>query len=464
MLKRFNIKNFLSFDAREDERAEEFSMIAGKVRNNKDHLYDDGKIKLLKFAAVFGANAAGKSNLVKAMDFMQDTVVFGLPKGHTELYCKSDLKNKEKPSYFEIEILLNDHYYTYGFEIILSQSRFISEWLFELHADNSERLIFERDIESKKIHLGSVFKDKKLAETMNVYTSDIKDDSTVLFLTVMNRNKKNFYLKFEKAHILRDIFKWINHGLDINFPDEPISDYSYLSKAENVKEICNIISAFGTGITGFKMVDVQLEDVLATIPKGLRDHVAGEIEHKQVEHRNRNDNEKSVMVMRSKFVFFAITVSKDEKIQCQTIEFSHGRDGILFELAEESDGTLRILDLLEVLLSKESKTFVIDELDRCLHPSLTYKFVETFLRVAQKRNIQLIVTTHESRLLDFNLLRRDEIWFVNKRDGGETDIYSLEEYNTRFDQKIDKAYLEGRYGGVPLFTTVFPVEAEGDSK
>jgi len=110
-----------------------------------------------------------------------------------------------------------------------------------------------------------------------------------------------------------------------------------------------------------------------------------------------------------------------------------------------------------VLLSGKGKTYIIDELDRCLHPSLTYKFVETFLELASKKNIQLIVTTHESRLLDFDLLRRDEIWFVNKRKSGESDIYSLEEYNARFDQKIDKAYLEGRYGGVPVFNTVFPI-------
>lgn len=98
---------------------------------------------------------------------------------------------------------------------------------------------------------------------------------------------------------------------------------------------------------------------------------------------------------------------------------------------------------------------MIDELDRCLHPSLTYKFVDTFLQLAEKRAVQLIVTTHESRLLDFDLLRRDEIWFVNKRKSGESDIYSLEEYNTRFDQKIDKAYLGGRYGGVRYLVQYF---------
>ncbi len=118
------------------------------------------------------------------------------------------------------------------------------------------------------------------------------------------------------------------------------------------------------------------------------------------------------------------------------------------------------MDLLEILLVGAGKTFVLDELDRCLHPALTYKFVETFLQLAVKQDIQLIVTTHESCLMDFDLLRRDEIWFVDKKKNGESDIYSLEEYNARFDQKIDKAYLEGRYGGVLIFNSVFPVAEE----
>ena len=100
MLIRFNVRNFLSFESRDDGSTEEFSMIAGKVRGKKDHLYDDGKIKLLKFAAVYGANAAGKSNLVKAMDFMRHVIVRGLPEGHTEKYCKTDPDNATKPSYF----------------------------------------------------------------------------------------------------------------------------------------------------------------------------------------------------------------------------------------------------------------------------------------------------------------------------------------------------------------------------
>lgn len=460
MLVRFNVKNFLSFNTRDNDKSEEFSMIAGKVRSKKEHIYDDGKNKLLKFAAVYGANAAGKSNLVKAIEFMQHTVVRGLPNGHTNKYCKTSSSNKDKASYFEMEIMLDGRYYSYGYEVVLSQSRFISEWLVELNADNTEKIIFERNIEAGSYNLGGTLKQKGLVDKLNIYASDICDDSTVLFLSIMNQNKKNLYQKYEKVSVIRDVFYWIKNQLDVNYPNQPISDYSYLARANDVDEVCRIISAFGTGITGFRMVDVPVEKVLGELPQKLRQHIITDIEKKRAEIRSDKEDAEITLVMRSNADFFIITIDKSDKSSCQTIEFSHGTSDVLFQLSEESDGTVRILDLLEILLAGENNVYIIDELDRCLHPSLSYKFVETYLQIAEERNIQLIVTTHESRLMDFDLLRRDEIWFIDKRMNGESDIYSLEEYNARFDQKIDKAYLEGRYGGVPIFSTVFPIKEE----
>lgn len=460
MLIRFNVKNFLSFSEREDNKTEEFSMIAGKVRSKREHIYNNGKLKMLKFAAVYGANASGKSNLVKAMEFMQRTVLVGLPEGHTDKYCKISEDNKEKESYFEMEIMLGEKYYAYGFEVILNQSKFVSEWLVELTADNKENLIFSRDIQNGVYEFGSLVKTKGLIDKLDVYAEDIQEDSSVLLLSIMNKNKKTLYQQYEGASVFQDVYQWIRKGLDINYPDRPISDYSYMAETENVEEICRFISAFGTGITGFKMVEVPVEKVLGHLPKGIRDDLVSNIEKKVVKMKNDEEESKFGIVMRSNRDFFILDIDKEDNIVCRTIKFSHGKENILFNLSEESDGTVRILDLLEVLLAGEGKTYVIDELDRCLHPSLTYKFVDTFLQLAAQKNIQLIVTTHESRLLDFDLLRRDEIWFVNKRKTGESDIYSLEEYNARFDQKIDKAYLEGRYGGVPVFSTVFPIKEE----
>ena len=195
MLIRFNVKNFLSFSEREDGRTEEFSMLAGKVQKKKEHIYDGGKIKLLKFAAIYGANASGKSNLVKAIDFMKETIINGLPKGHTEKYCRVKSENKAKESYFEFEIKLGEKYYSYGFEIILNESKFISEWLVELKSDNRENIIFYRDIQEKNYKFGDNFKEKKLKNKLEVYAEDIRNDSSVLFLSIMNKNKGvDFYV------------------------------------------------------------------------------------------------------------------------------------------------------------------------------------------------------------------------------------------------------------------------------
>ena len=457
MLIRFNVKNFLSFSEREDGRTEEFSMIAGKVRSKKEHVYDDGKIKLLKFAAIYGANASGKSNLVKAMEFMKRVVLQGFPKGYTEKYCKASAENKDKASYFEIELMLNARYYSYGFEVILSQGKFISEWLIELTADNKEKVIFSRNIEEGSYEFGGQIKEKELRNKLNVYAEDIREDDTVLFLSVMNQNKKNLYQQFKQAAVLQNVYLWIREGLALYHPNRPISNYSYMADTDNVEEVCRMIEAFGTGITGFQMVEVPVEKMLEYIPKNGKEELLADLEKKTTDMKNDEKSDGFGIIMRSRHDFFILDIDKKGEVTCKTIKFSHNRKNILFNLSEESDGTIRILDLLEVLLSDKGKTYVIDELDRCLHPNLTYKFVETFLKLAEQKKIQLIVTTHESRLMDFELLRRDEIWFVNKRKSGETDIYSLEEYNARFDQKIDKAYLEGRYGGVPVFSTVFPI-------
>lgn len=457
MLIRFNVKNFLSFNEKEDNKSEEFSMIAGKVRSKKEHVEDDGKIKLLKFAAVYGANASGKSNLVKAMDFMRSTVKSGLPSGHTDMYCKTNEGNKKKPSYFEVEITLNDRYFAYGFEVILSKGEFLSEWLVELTTDSKEKLLFSRDIKKKSYELGGGLKTKGVSDKLEVYAEDIRDDGTALFLSIMNRNKKNFYQDYKSAVILRDVHHWIIDCFNINFPDSLISSYSYMAKDDNIEEICNMIAAFGTGIANFQIVGIPAEQALSRIPKKGREELLLELDKDIASMRSDTKIKNISHIMRTRKDLFIVYIDRDEEVTFKTVKFSHNKGNILFELSEESDGTVRILDLLEILLSDEGKTYVIDELDRCLHPSLTYKYVDTFFKLAAQKNIQLIVTTHESRLLDFDLLRRDEVWFINKRKDGESDIYSLEEYNARFDQKIDKAYLEGRYGGVPIFSTVFPI-------
>ena len=156
----------------------------------------------------------------------------------------------------------------------------------------------------------------------------------------------------------------------------------------------------------------------------------------------RSDTEKTMFILQL----------NDEGLQCKTLEFKHENTEALFSSYEESDGTIRLLDLIEVLLCKDSeKVYIIDEINRRFHPLLTCEFVADYLELAKTRNVQLIVTTHESRLMNLKLLRKDEIGFVDKDEHGRSRVYSLDSFNERFDKKVSAAYLRGEYKAIPRF-------------
>ena len=160
------------------------------------------------------------------------------------------------------------------------------------------------------------------------------------------------------------------------------------------------------------------------------------------------------MILRIENCIYTINGEKEsEDLDIKVIKIVHNFSSVHFDTYEESDGTLRILELIDILLSDNNKVFLIDELDRSLHPALSARFIKCFLDLLENKNVQLIITTHESRLLTYNLLRRDEVWFAEKDENGASKLYSLEQFkeDARFDRKIDKAYLDGRYGAVPVF-------------
>ena len=147
-------------------------------------------------------------------------------------------------------------------------------------------------------------------------------------------------------------------------------------------------------------------------------------------------------------------IDQNDIINIKTIEFSHEDSSIFFNLKEESDGTARLLDLIEILFKvSDNHTFVIDEIDRCLHPIMTEKIIELFLKMAEYRNTQLIITSHESRLLADDLLRNDEINFILKTPSGSSIINPLEKYQLRADKKVYAALFDGTLDAIPIFNT-----------
>lgn len=447
MLIRFRVKNFLSFN-----EMVEFSTIGGKVRNKDEHLEKSKDLKLLRFAAIFGANASGKSNIVMGMETAQELLISQSPPLSSNKYCRILEDNKYTATYFEFEILLNGKYYAYGFEIILSKGIFSSEWLVELFPNDTEKVLFERNLASNTLEFGQKIKNDPSYKILKIFGNEIKNNKKILFLSEMNRNKDEFYKTSKEASVFKKIYSWFVNSLDINYPDMPISPYSYFTSKLKYEEVKSIISSFGTGITDYNMKDIELSQILHSgVPKelintiiaGLHDQQKGEKEEAHI----------TSMLRGNKNIFFF--EKNGNEVLFKTIEFTHENCDVSFSISEESDGTRRLLDLIEIILSarnKRKKTFIIDEIDRSLHPQLTYRFIELFLEESVHSSVQLIVTTHEARLMDFNLLRRDEIWLVDKNQKGESSLYSLDAFNIRFDQKVDKAYLDGRYGGVPLFT------------
>lgn len=471
MLVRFNVKNFLSFDERIEPDtgksvSHEFSMLPGKVRLNADHVFKNKNQNLLRMAAIYGANASGKSNVVKAFKFFQKKVTENkFSVGFTEKYCKIDIKNKDKPSYFEIEILIGDELYAYGFELLLSEGAIISEWLTKLSKGASVDLFFKNG-KDDSYHFCDYFSGNQALE---IYQQGIAGSDT-LFLFEMNSNKQGFYSNNPDLKILKQVYDWIADSLEIINPTSSTKDASFLINSTALSKVAELLDSFGTGIVSVKEINVDVEKIFDSLPIQMRRMFVEQVEHLSLPKKNnekkKNKFEKLGVLIRNRNDIVGVELTPQLKLKAYSVQFQHKNidSKIHFKISEESDGTARLFELIEILLSGKEKTYIVDELDRCLHPCLTYKFIQNFFEYTRQKRVQLIITTHESRLLDFDLLRRDEIWFVDKDKTGNSNIYSLEEYNTRFDQKIDKAYLEGRYGGVPVFTTLFPLGEQDEGK
>ncbi len=448
MLIKFKTKNVLSF-----KDMVEFSMVAGSTFKNEKRLVDCKNFKLLKFSSIYGANASGKSNLVKAFELMKDLVVNSFPNYPLDAHYKLQDDVNNPSSYFEIILLLGGKSYSYGFEVDFINSKFISEWLYEL-TETSEKSIFERDFVNNSIEFGRSFK-TELRKKLNFYVEDIKQNNSILLLNFLNKDKPSLY-EFSQAKIFKDVYQWFVKSLDIADPETMLTSGEYFEVENRLNELSEFMNRFGTGIYKIEKSQKERDDVKNELPNGMIKNI------QEYALKKMKDDEKVKSIgnlLRFNKKFWIINVNRDGTMIFEKISFFHDQEKKYpFSLDDESDGTARILDLAEILLSDEkNKTYIVDELDRCLHPQLTCKFIKEFLEKARQEgnNNQLIVTTHESRLLDFNILRRDEIWFVEKRDNA-SNLYSLEEFNVRFDKKIDKAYLEGRYGGVPVFDEVFP--------
>jgi len=432
MMISFRVSNYASF-----KEVCELSMVAGKSTINKGNVSNINDLHLLRTSAIYGANASGKSNLIKAIEAMKKLVIKNEPIC-SDRYFRPESVMIDEPSLFEMELEVDGIAYSYGFEYLISEQKVMEEWLYRIFPDSESEQIFTR--------VGSVINggnSENSKNTISVYAKDVSKKPQTLFINVMGSRARQ---SDEELDVFNDIYDWFSRKLIIMN-----SNYVYTLEAavsdEDLKGLNRIISAFGTGVNSVAYEPRDIDE--SSLPPDLCERLHKDFKTGQDIATLRRNQPYSVSNYRASMV--------DDRVVLDEIMYRHNGDTVSFRPEEESDGTRKLCNLVErIFLGEDGSTFIIDELDASFHPQLTYRFVKLFIDCKERNKTQVIFTTHESSLMDFNLLRRDQIWFIEKSFKGNSELYSLEEFNERNDRRIDKAYMEGRYGGVPVFSTIYP--------
>lgn len=436
MLIRFNVENFLSFD----EKAE-FSLIANKERRLQSHIVKGDGVNILKSSVIYGANASGKSNLVKAIDFSRKVIIKGIEKlNPVNFHFRLKKDNLNKPSIFNYEIKSGNKYYSYGFAIQLNELKIIEEWLYEI-GNKKEKKIFERvlnNIGKHEIEIG-IQLSPKAKKRFDVYKEDFQNSDNLLFLSEMNRKSID---DFPEVIGFIDVFNWFDKKLTVLMPDSKFAGLNFIGDDNEMSKTFNsFLNVFQTGINNVTSEEIDLDSF--DIPKKIKEDLTNKIEKAKA------------IIFEINGITYSLKKNESNEYKIKKIGLEHLTDegnSIVFDIEDESDGTQRLFDFIPAIyeLSKTDSIFIIDELDRSLHSKLTYGIFELFLKLTENNESQLIATSHESLLLDLELLRRDEIWFVEK-EKNQSHLYSLDEFKVRNDKIVSKDYLLGRYGAIPIF-------------
>ncbi len=443
MLIRFSVENFLSFKDRVV-----FSMIPGSGTLKPNHKSEKVKgISALKASIILGANASGKSNLIKAIDFGRELILVGTKSEQLINFqnFRLDIATLSSNSRIEYEITHNGKNYAYGF--VFNSKEIVEEWLYELK-NKSESKIFERNtLKNDSFDLAPLLAKNKKEEHQQFLKFIAKGTpNNQLFLTEIKTRK----VKGNVSDItdILNVIDWFQNSLKVIFPDDKYNEgikSELMDNSKLQKTFEELLNYFDTGINGICLEKVEFESI--DIPTKLSDVIKQDLLSRD------SEKEKSFMVSNRNTTYFISKKGNDLLVhKFMTKHDVKGKEKQeLFDTNDESDGTIRIIDFIPLIMDllQGNKVFIIDEMERSLHPNLIYDLFDLFLEKSENINSQLITASHESSLLTQKLFRKDEIWFAVKDKDGSSHLHSLEEYNIRFDKEIRKDYLLGRYKAVP---------------
>lgn len=435
MIVKASVDNVLSFN---EETS--ISFVASKsdllpAHVTRAKLRDD--ISILKTGLIYGANGSGKSNIIKCIASLQEFALKGCPAVKLEPFKLA--AEQRGISTIEVEFKAGDKFYAYG--VAYGKQRITEEWLYQIGS---------RD--GKPIYTRTVTDDKDDIDFNAAFVKGGTKDMEFLFFLADGTPKNKTFLH---EYIVRNgkgieaipvVYDWFRH-LQIIFPATRARDIAIrVLKDQDFKKATKaLLTLFGTGVSDLKRVDVRPEEM------GIPDVVRHDMEKKLLEQG------KGGLVGFDGTRFFYLELMDEQIISWKELKMVHiAEDGSerIFNITEESDGTIRLLDFIPMLVDMKTNdaVYLIDEIDRSMHPMMTvelFKCYDKILSLKKECNLQLICTTHESTLLSEAPIRNDEVWFVEKDANGASHMTSLVEYKPR--QDVRRGYLMGRYGAIPFF-------------
>ena len=424
MLVEFKVGNYRSF--REEQT---LSLVASKDTELKNNYIDQDKFRLLKTAGIYGPNASGKSNLIRALSTMKKIIEEpAKPREKLPVTAfKLDDKYSKKPSSFVVTFYKGKTRYQYGFTS--TSERICDEWLYAYpkgRIRDTAQTWFDRKF------------NRKTGKTEWKFGPYLKGEKEKL----KNRTKNNVLFLSAGAQWnneqLAAIYEWFSEKILIILPSErsPVLTINMLmssEKDEKWKEVaydyinsmmrCADFGIHGINIKKGKFAPEEIEKFQFPLdmPEEVRDKILRDLKGK----------------IEVEFVHQTEPTGKD----------------IHFSDLEESDGTRRFFELSGpwLLAILKGMTLFIDELESSLHPHLVKELIKFIQNPKLKRKgAQLIFATHDTTLLEPDLFRRDQIWFTEKDEHSSTRLYPLSDYKPRKDEAIQKGYLSGRYGAIPI--------------
>lgn len=388
-----------------------FSTVASSDNTFEENLRPFSNVRVLRSAVIYGANGSGKSNFISALEFMRNLVSESInhQPGQGVFQAPHKLSVKQVPSEYDIQFVKNDVRYAYGFSIVNNLVQ--SEYLYFFPKGRQVK-IFER--ENMEIKPGDKYKN-----SFDISLGVLKENRLFLSCAANYTNIKE----------IEDAFLFFREGIVVYNPNaNNWTEYSIQLMQQNV-EIKNIfvkiLQALGTDV---KDVKVKLEKTKLTakdLPQDMPEPLK-----------------------------MLITSQETNMIEAKMVYDEFETD----LMVEESTGIKKLFEVICPIIDiiNKGKILVCDEIETSLHESIVYQIVKLFNEAQKDLFAQLIFSTHDTSLLDSSLFRRDQIWFTQLDKQRATDLYSLVEIkNVRKTENLEKGYISGKYGAIPVLNRKF---------